>query len=95
MLETMTVIEQDAEDEAITAPAWKNLLFLKDGRSVPGARTFSTPEAAYAAAVAGDASIKRMLDAGRRVLVVCRRTGQPLYRISEYAYCIQVPWSAA
>lgn len=96
MLEAMLATdEQDADDEAITAPVWKNLLFLNDGRSVPGARTFATQEAAYAAAVAGEASIKQMLQANRNVVVICHRTGQRLYHISEYAYCIQVPWAAA
>jgi len=74
------------EGEPIKAEAWKNIAFLKDGRSMIGVRTWPTEADARAAQNMREAQIQRH---GK-----FRFRGVDGFSARMYSHAIQIPWRA-
>ena len=79
------------EAEPIVAPVWKNLIFLKDGRTLFGHYTFRSAEEAAAAHPVAEAFFAECLALSRDHRIVERGTGRHLYYVREYSHAIPVP----
>lgn len=85
---------QDAGDSPVTAPAWKNLIFLTTGPSLLGGHVFPTEEAAREAAVTGAAAMALGAALSPNAQVVRQGTREVLYLCREFSHCVQIPWVA-
>lgn len=86
MTEQQTIVTDCEDREApITASAWKNLIFLTDGRSVLGYHVYRSKEAAHAGSIAGEAELKRLMRIRADMPVVHRATREHLYFCREYS----------
>lgn len=93
-MDTTTLEAPHADAEPVTAPLWKNLIFLKDGHIVMGAHTFASEAEARAAIAEGEPEIARLLSISARYRVVRKGTGVHLYFCREYSHAIPVPVGA-
>ena len=84
----------DGDVGVLQAPAacWKNLLFMRDGRSVFGFHSFSTEIAARDAIAEGEALFAEMMVVYRDVLVFNVGKERLLYLASEYSHAIPMPF---
>jgi hypothetical protein len=84
--ENKTTLELD--DDLSRVHLWKNLIFLRDGRSVLGYHIFATKEEAAQGCRDGETWIAA--HPGWRV--ICPHSGEHLYSSNNYSHCIQVPY---
>jgi hypothetical protein len=77
----------DTDNDLLLARRWKNLIFLKDGRTVLGYHEFSTEAEAAQGCRAGEELLKANPD-----WRIVSRGGSALYFASEYSHCVQVPY---
>lgn len=90
-----TIDRQVESDITKDVPVWKNLLFMKSGRTVPAAQVHSTEAEARAAIVTGEAELTQMLAKNPLMRVVCGKTRQHLFYVWEYSHAIPLPWGPA
>lgn len=83
-------VEGDLTHEA---PLWKNLLFMKNGRTVWAAQVHQTEAEARAAIPFGEAELARQLAKQPTTRVVCGKTKRHLFYAREYSHAIPLPWS--
>jgi hypothetical protein len=76
----------------VKAAAWKNLMFMKDGRTILGFHVHPTESAAREAAHAGRVELDRLASRNLAERVVKKGTGEHLYFCREYSHSIPVPW---
>lgn len=81
------------DDSAEDISCWKNLIFLKNGKTLWGAHTFSTREAATVACIAGDAELRRLVALHPTGHVISRKqNGAHLFFFREFSHAIPMPW---
>lgn len=81
-------------DPPVEASAWKNLMFMKDGRSVLGFHVHSSEAAAHEAAETGGLVLNQLMGQHPDHRVVKKGTNEHLFYCHEYSHSIPVPWSA-
>ncbi len=90
----MDTTDLDDDLALITAPLWKNLIFLKSGRSLFGFHTFASRDAA-AAAIPPSLAILRRYVAIHPNFSVIDRAGRHQYFCREVSHAIPVPVSGS
>lgn len=85
-MESTLVLERDC----IADPTvWKNLMFLKDGRSLLGYHTFPTEDAARAVHAAGATVLRDMVLIHHDFRII-NTAGKHLYYAREYSHSIPI-----
>jgi hypothetical protein len=80
------IADQTLDSDLSAVRLWKNLIFLRDGRSVLGYHVFDTEADAALAAREGEIWIER-----HRNWRVVRRGGEHLYFANEYSHSVPIP----
>lgn len=89
----MSVVEQVCVENEVKTSTWRNLLFMKDGRTVLGAHVFSTEEQAAEAAKEGAIYLASLVALNSRFRIITK-AGKHLYYCCEYSHSIQIPVTA-
>ena len=84
----------DASTETTLAPVWKNLIFLKDGRTLFGFHSFPSAAEAAAAHPLADKLFRGYLSISNDYRIIdC--SGRHLYYVRDYSHAIPMPVPAA
>jgi hypothetical protein len=81
------------DDTTIESDAWKNLLFMFDGRSILGYHTHPSEEMARNAAQESWKDLHaRFVATNSDFSIIDRETNAHLFFFREYSHSIQIPW---
>ena len=94
MTDNQTPVLEVSTETAI-APVWKNLIFLKDGRTLFGVHVFPSAEEAAATHPRTEELFRESLAISNDYRVVERATGRHLYYVRDYSHAIPMPVRAA
>ena len=93
MTDNQTPVLEVSTETAI-APVWKNLIFLKDGRTLFGFHVFPSAEAAAATHPVAEELLRGWLAISNDYRIV-DRAGRLLYYVRDYSHSIPMPVRAA
>jgi len=91
-METMDDLDlRECDAPPIEAPAWKNLIFLRNGKSLLGRHVFASKELAEDACAAGAREMARLVTIHPQMQVVKKETGEHLYYCHEVSHAMPIP----
>lgn len=88
----MNDIDVLLEDGVIESDAWKNLMFMFDGRSMLGYHVHPTEDAAREAAAHGKVLCEHLASININSAIADTHTKKHLYFCREYSHSFQIPW---
>lgn len=79
-------------DAPANAPLWRNLIFLRNGKTLWGYHTFTSEAAARAVIPEAEKLFAGYLAISRKYRIVRSDTEAFLYYARDYLYSIPMPW---
>ena len=80
----------------VEAPGWKNIIFLKSGKTFYGCNVHPSEQAARAVMKNWEEHMRRLyFQRPMGDYAIIDEQGNRLYMYSQYSHAIQIPWSEA